>query len=258
VAEFAVPAAFAALVWWFATGAILYLDGLPRRTFARSMAAATAVMLASACVAFATRNDRSVSGAYAAFTSAILIWGWLEMSFLMGFVTGPRKESCHDRCAGWSHFLHATEAIIYNELAIAAGAAGIVAVTWQCSNRVCLWTFLILWAMRLSAKLNLFFGVPNVGEQFLPDHLQYLKSFFRRRRMNFLFPVSIIASTLTVLVLAQKFWAAADAFRSTAYALTTSLLALAVLEHWFMVLPLPSERLWRWALRQRPPRPQLP
>jgi len=29
-----------------------------------------------------------------------------------------------------------------------------------------------------------------------------------------------------------------------------TLMALAVLEHWFMVLPLPSETLWRW---WRPP-----
>jgi hypothetical protein len=31
-------------------------------------------------------------------------------------------------------------------------------------------------------------------------------------------------------------------------------MALAVLEHWFMVLPLPSEALWRW-WGLRPPRP---
>jgi hypothetical protein len=28
-------------------------------------------------------------------------------------------------------------------------------------------------------------------------------------------------------------------------------MALAVLEHWFMVLPLPFEALWRWGLRSR-------
>jgi hypothetical protein len=33
------------------------------------------------------------------------------------------------------------------------------------------------------------------------------------------------------------------------YALSVSLLGLAVIEHWFMVLPLPSERLWSWAFR---------
>jgi hypothetical protein len=32
------------------------------------------------------------------------------------------------------------------------------------------------------------------------------------------------------------------------YALLGALTALALLEHWFMVLPLPDERLWRWML----------
>ena len=67
--------------------------------------------------------------------------------------------------------------------------------------------------------------------------------------MNFLFPVSVSASTIVTVMLAQKYAAAEDAFQSTSFALLTSLLALAVLEHWFMVLPLPSERLWNWALK---------
>ena len=29
--------------------------------------------------------------------------------------------------------------------------------------------------------------------------------------------------------------------------------ALALLEHWFMVLPLPSEKLWDWGMRSRTP-----
>ena len=32
-----------------------------------------------------------------------------------------------------------------------------------------------------------------------------------------------------------------------------SLLALAVLEHWFMVIPLPSEKMWKWAMRPTEP-----
>ena len=30
-----------------------------------------------------------------------------------------------------------------------------------------------------------------------------------------------------------------------------TLLALAILEHWFMVLPLPANALWSWGLRSR-------
>jgi len=247
--DFLVPAVFAVMVWWFTTGVILFLDGLPTATFRWSMTAGTVCLSAAVYVMHTSCVDVSVNGAYTAFSCAILIWGWLEMSFLMGYITGPRKHACIERCSGWRHFVHATEAIIYNEIATLIAAAGILAATWAAPNRVTLWTFLILWAMRLSAKLNLFLGVPNVGEKFLPAHLQYLKAFFRKRAMNFLFPFSVSASTVVTVLLVQKYAAADGAFQTTSYALLTSLLALAVIEHWFMVLPLPSERLWNWALK---------
>ena len=249
MSDFAVPAGYAVLVWWFTTGIILFLDGLHQRTFRWSMAAATGVLVVAASMLRGSASDTSVNGAYTAFSSAILVWGWLEMSFLMGFITGPRRDSCGERCSGWKHFVHATQAIIYNEIATLLVALAIVAATWQAPNRLALWTYLILWAMRLSAKLNLFLGVPNLGEKFLPEHLQYLKGFFKRRPMNLLFPLSISASTVALTVLSQKYLATDEPFRIVAFALMISLLALAVLEHWFMVLPLPSEKMWQWALR---------
>jgi putative photosynthetic complex assembly protein 2 len=249
MSDFAVPAGCAVLVWWFTTGIILFLDGLPQRTFRWSMGVATALLVFAAHGLRSSAGDTSVNGAYTAFACAILIWGWLEMSFLMGFITGPRRHGCADRCSGWQHFFHATEAIIYNELATVLLAGGILAATWQAPNRVGLWTYLILWAMRLSAKLNLFLGVPNLGEKFLPMHLQYLRGFFKKRPMNFLFPLSISGSTIALTLLTQRYLASDDPFKMTGYALTISLLALAVLEHWFMVLPLPSEKMWRWAMR---------
>ena len=249
MSEFAVPAGYAVLVWWFTTGIILFLDGLPPRTFRWSMGAASVILLVAAGMLRSSAFDVSVNGAYTAFSCAILVWGWLEMSFLMGFITGTRRHSCGDRCAGWRHFVHATQAIIYNEIATLLGAAAILVATWQAPNRVALWTYLILWAMRLSAKLNLFLGVPNIGDKFLPAHLQYLKGFFRKRPMNFLFPLSISASIVVLTLLTGRYLAADEPFKLVGLSLTISLLALAVLEHWFMVLPLPSEKMWQWALK---------
>jgi putative photosynthetic complex assembly protein 2 len=242
-------AGYAVLVWWFTTGMILFLDGLPRHTFRWSLTAAGALMLAALYSLHGSAADASAAGAYTSFTCAILIWGWLEMSFLMGYVTGPRKQSCGTGCGGAAHFVHATQAIIYNELATLAGGIAVCALTWESPNRVGLWTYAVLWAMRLSAKLNLFLGVPNLGEKFLPAHLQYLKSFFKKRAMNFLFPFSVTGAGVVTVLLVQKCLTAADAFSATGYALVSSLLALAVLEHWFMVLPLPSERLWAWGFK---------
>lgn len=249
MSDFAVPAGYAVLVWWFTTGVILFLDGLPQRTFRWSMGAATAVLVLAAQGLRASASDVSVNGAYTAFSCAILVWGWLEMSFLLGFITGPRRHACADRCTSWQHFLHATQAIIYNEIATLLVAAAIYAATWAAPNRLALWTYLVLWVMRLSAKFNLFLGVPNVGEKFLPAHLQYLKGFFKKRPMNLLFPVSVSASTIVLSVLTQKYLAADEPFKVVGFALVISLLALAVIEHWFMVLPLPGEKMWQWAMK---------
>jgi putative photosynthetic complex assembly protein 2 len=248
--EFALPACYAILVWWFTTGLILFLDGLPRSTFRWSMSAATAILLAALYVMRLSCEDSTSAGAYTAFSCTILVWGWLEMSFLMGFITGPRKHACGEPCGGWRHFLHAVEAVIYNEVALLAGAVVIFAITFRAPNRLALWTYLILWCMRLSAKLNLFLGVPNRGERFLPAHLHYLKSFFSKRTMNALFPVSVLASIALTVILAQRYVLAANARQSGSYALLTTLLALGVLEHGFMVIPLPSEKLWNWALKR--------
>jgi putative photosynthetic complex assembly protein 2 len=195
------------VVWWFATGIILFLDGLPPASFRWSMSAATLLLAAALYVLHTSSSDVSVRGAYTAFSCAIVVWGWLEMSFLMGLLTGPRRHACLERCSGWSHFVHAVQAIIYNELATLAGAATVTYCTWNAQNKIALWTYLILWSMRLSAKLNLFFGVPNLGENFLPAHLQYLRSFFRKRPMNFLFPISVSASTIGVAILVQRYLA---------------------------------------------------
>jgi putative photosynthetic complex assembly protein 2 len=259
--DFALPSLYAALSWWFTTGAILFLDGRPVRTFPWSMSGASLVLAAALYELRLSSADASAAGAYTAFSCAILVWGWLEMAFLMGYITGPRKSACTLPCSGWRHFIHASQAVIYNELATAFTGGIVLMISAGMPNRLSFWTFLILWTMRISAKLNLFLGVPNLGERFLPPHLQYLKSFFRKRAMNFLFPLSITGSTVALALLIERLASANSSFQSVSYALSSSLLGLAVLEHWFMVLPLPSERLWAWAFRAEhappPPRTQL-
>lgn len=252
------PALYALFVWWFSTGVILYLDGLPRRSFPWSLLGATVVLAAALYGLAETSSATSVAGAYLAFTSALLVWGWHEISFLMGFVTGPRTASCPDECAGWRHFGHGVQAVLYHELAILATAGLVVLLTWGGANQVGTWTFMILWAMRLSAKLNLYLGVPNLHHELLPDHLRYLKSFLRQKPINLLFPISVTAGSLVTLVLVQSALAHhASPFQTAGGLLLAALLALAVLEHWFLILPLPDTALWRWAMRSREqPRPR--
>jgi putative photosynthetic complex assembly protein 2 len=254
VMEIGLPVLFAIFLWWFSTGAILYLDGLNRRTFGISMAAASCAAVAALAALVWTRNTADPFSAYAAFSAALVIWGWNEMAFLMGFIAGPRRIPSQGRLSGWPRFREASETIISHEIAIVLSLIAIGFVTWGGSNLVGLWTFVILWLMRLSSKLNIFMGAPNVTEEFLPPHLAYLGSYFRRRPMNGFFPFAITASTLVTAWLAHKaFWAQGQSFDATAYGLLASLMALAVLEHWLLFIPLSTSWMWRWSLKDRLP-----
>lgn len=249
MAEYGVAALYTVFLWWFSTGVILYLDGLPRGTFRWSMLGASAMLAAGLIGMRASADDPSALGAYCAFTCAILAWAWVETSFLTGFITGPSAEPCPPGAAGWTRFRLAVRALLHHELAILGLGAAIIAITWDQPNRLGLWTFVALWALRISAKLNLYLGARNLGEQLLPDHLRHLASFFRRAPMNLLFPVSITAATIACVLV---FEAAAEAGEAgTGLTLLGVLLALGVLEHWFLMLPVQFERLWAWYLVRR-------
>jgi len=249
---FALPVLFALFAWWFSTGLVLYLDGLPRRTFKWTMAGASVVLAVALCGLGITRDDASSGGAYMAFAFGLAAWAWLEVSFYLGYVTGPRQHACAPGCRGWRHFGHALAASLYHEIACAAIAALVVAVTWGGANQTGAWTFVVLWLMHESARLNVFLGVRNAHEEFLPDHLRYLRSFFADKPINPLFPLSVTAGTGAAVIFALEAIAAgAGSFAGTGLALLAALTALAVLEHWFLVIPLPDAALWRWALRSR-------
>lgn len=252
--EYVYPALFALFVWWFSTGVIIYLDGLPQKTFKWSMLGATIVLGVCLWGLADTANDTTVMGAYLAFTYGLLAWGWQEISFYMGYVTGTRSEPCPEGCAGWNHFGHAIQTSLWHELAIIVAAVLVVAITQDGANQIGMWTFMVLWWMHQSAKLNVFLGVRNLNEEFLPEHLTFLKSYLTKKPMNLLFPISVTVSTVITVMLAQKAFAAdASSFEAAGYTFLTVLMALAILEHWFLVLPMPSAALWHWGLASRKP-----
>ena len=188
--EYALPIAFAVAAWWTSTIVLIYRAGLPGKTFPATMALATLAALVGIYALVVSRNDTSAFAPYVAFLGGLALWAWHEVAYLFGFVNGPRPEACPPGVGGWDRFVRGVGASIYHELAVVATAVALVLLTWDASNRVGLWTFVVLWIMRWSAKLNIFLGVRNLHTEFWPEHLRYLESFARVRPMNALFPCS--------------------------------------------------------------------
>ena len=248
---YAFPIGWALLVWWLSTGVIIYLDNLPRPTHRWSMLGATAILLLALHGLHTGSADTSVAGAYSAFTYALLAWGWHEMSFFMGFITGPNRSPCPPDCTGWPRFTRAVRVVIHHELVSLASALAIIAATADGPNQVGTWTFLVLWWMRLSSKFNVFLGVRNISAEFIPEHLAHIRSFLRERPMNLLFPVSVTVSTVIAAQLVRQIAASTDPVSITGTLFVTVLLILAIIEHWFLVLPLPVAALWNWSISAR-------
>ena len=252
MSDAALAIVFAVFIWWFSTGVVLILNRLSLKAVRASQISSTVLALAAlAGLAHASRQT-GIASAYCAFTCALLVWGWNELSFLTGWITGPRRTALPPGTVGWPRFVAAFQAVQWHEVGILCTGIVVVAVSWGEPNQVGTATYLVLWIMRTSAKLNLYLGVRNLSEAFLPDHLAYLASFFRRRAMNLLLPVSVAAaSAYLALLVAHATDAQSSRADAVGYALVGTMLALAILEHLLLVLPVDATAVWKWALTRR-------
>ena len=244
--------AFAVFIWWFSTGIVILLNRMSRTAVALSLVLSSLLGVAALFGLAHTAQQTGVTGAYCAFTSALLVWGWNELTFLTGWITGPRTTALPVEAVGWPRFVQSLRAVLWHELAILLVGCAIVAITWNAPNQVGTGTYLVLWTMRTSAKLNLFLGVRNLSEEFLPAHLAYLESFFRRRRLNIFFPFALaLASMCLWWLVGYASNPLASQAQSVGAVLVATLLVLAIVEHLMLVLPVDTTALWRWALRKK-------
>ena len=242
------PIAFAVFAWWFSTGLILLVLRAPRAAHRGWLAVFAGIAV------FAVAGVGHLAGvadgwaAYAGFVLAVVIWGWHEAAFLMGYVTGPRPAPCPDGARGFDRFRFATLTVLHHEIALAATLAALAALTWGQPNQTATIVFAVLFVMRLSAKFNLFLGVPNLSDEFMPPHLEHLKSYLPRRPTGLFMPISMtLGLVLAAWLMAQATAAAPHSAAAIGLVLAFALTLLALLEHAFMVLPVRDTALWKWA-----------
>ena len=215
------------------------------------MLVATVALFFGFLILIFSSSKTNVISAYLGFISILIIWSWLEVAFLLGWITGNRRSVCPKNIKGFERAWLAFQTISYHEFSLLLFGGIIFLATFDSPNQIGITTYLVLWVMRISSKLNVFLGVRNFYEEFLPKKISYLTTYFKKKSFNPLLPIILFFS----LCIDMLFWYnasyAANSFLRVSNALLASLLALGIIEHIFMVLPFQLDRIWRLGLSRR-------
>ncbi|MEE4287992.1 MAG: putative photosynthetic complex assembly protein PuhE [Erythrobacter sp.] len=246
-----VPFFVTVMIWFVATGLVAWADNRDSRTFPKSLLIGGIGGLVGLIVILAASQSVSPLGVYAAFIGALMVWGWHEIGFLTGAAAGPRRIPASPGVTGAKRFAEASATVIHHEVVLALTALLLISLSWNMPNQIGATVFVLLFALRLSAKINMFVGVPNSTAEMLPPHLGYLKTYFGPNRMTLLLAVSIaaiawVAAWFGSLALAAPLGSA----EMVGASLLTTLCLLGALEHAFLALPFRDGMLWGWAFRK--------
>jgi putative photosynthetic complex assembly protein 2 len=251
-------AAFAVLLaWWLSTGLILWrvrvADNGPAHGHMRSVIGGLPLLGFGMWGTIVSAADPSAFGVYLGFAAALALWGWVELAFLSGVLTGPNHVPSPTGLHPRARFARALLAVAWHELALAAIMIGLIWAQWGGANTIAAATFALLLIARTLAKINLFLGVPRINLQFVPRPIAHIKSHFRLAPATGFLWISIGILGIITTALIRRALTAAPPENSLGYTVLAALAALALLEHLFMVLPLPDAKLWAWMLPKAKP-----
>ena len=246
--DLAMPFMVVVVLWFVSTGLVAMINHRLRQSFGRALVIAGICAALGLSLLVLTSQSDAVWATYVSFVGGLLIWSWHEISFLTGAVAGSHRDACPPEAKGWQRFSLATMALIHHEIALAMTAGLLLSLGAVTANPTGAYTFALLLIFRLSSKLNIYWGVPNMSDELLPLHLAYLKSYFGPKRLA---PMLVI-STVMIAGLGGYFAFAATAATQANEAVQASLLCclclLAALEHLFLAIPFRDSALWGWAL----------
>jgi len=240
---------FALLVWWLGTSLVLLVGRLSTGEGPLGRAICAGLYALSLAGVIVTQQMDGIHPAFASFTLSVILWGTLEFSYLRGWLTGPAPKACPPGLSLSGRFIAGIRTSLHHELAVLATVGLLLIFTLTASSQIGLATFVLLWLMRWSAKLNLFLGVRNFNTEMLPANMRYLSTYVRKASMNWLFPLSVIAGGLALFYwLKPVLGLESNDLTQVKSLLLATLMALALLEHILLMVPLSDRWLWSWAM----------
>lgn len=243
-------------IWWLSTGLVLAAVHRTERCgtrVARVMVPMTLAGVIGFVLMLFGSELQTPLGSYAGFFGALLVWAWHEAAFLTGMLTGPRKGECPPGLAGPARFKAAWQALSDHEIAILVTGVALWLALSDSINPFGLATFALLWGMRISAKLVIFLGAPHAISDLMPRGIVHLKSYFNTKKMTPLFPLFLAAAFSVFIFLVTGALSATMDYSTVGHILLAAFMALAIVEHLVLVLPVSDTALWRWAVPKAGP-----
>ena len=241
--SFLTPILVVIAVWWMGTGLVLFLQQSIARANTRLAICLAVVSLFSLTGLYIGGGGTQAWHSYMGFVAAICLWGSIELSYYSGLIGGVHKRTCPDSCDTAKRFRLALGASIWHEVSVLFAGGVVMSLLLNAQNPAGLYSFLVLWLMRWSAKLNLFFGVPNFNTDWFPKRLAYAHSYIRRAPVTLFFPLSVVLASLVAIQLISSALTMHEQ-QALMHILPGVLLLLAILEHVFMALPIADSALW--------------
>lgn len=250
------PFVVTAAIWFFATGLVAWADSRGHATFKISLFVGGIAGLIGLTAVMVASQFASATAVYVSFIGALMIWGWHEIGFLTGAAAGPSRAPCPPDVSGIDRFTRASATVIHHEIALAVTALLLIAISWNAPNQIGASVFVLMFALRLVSKINLFIGVPNTTTEMLPVHLAYLRSYFGPNRLTLTLALSIAAIiALGAWFISLAIQVSATEAEMVGASLMATLCLLGALEHLFLALPFRDGMLWGWAFRAEQRRP---
>ena len=121
-----VAALITLFLWWFSTGIILWrvrvADNGTAQDHKTSVIVGLPLLAVGLLAARASLMDLSTGGIYLAFLAALALWGWIELAFLSGVITGPNTHPCPPFASQKDRFWRAVGTIAWHAARALSGA----------------------------------------------------------------------------------------------------------------------------------------
>ncbi len=133
-----IAALLAIFTWWFFTGVILLIvrtsDAGKEVAHGRSVFLTIPFAALGVAGLVISATALTVVNVYVAFISALFVWGWIELAFLAGIITGPQRGECPKNATGWDRFYRAFSTLMHHELLLVGALLVLVVICADAPN----------------------------------------------------------------------------------------------------------------------------